>query len=141
METTQYKKTVAQHITECAFLLLLGAVGYYGIELCYRGYSHWTMALCGGVAMLLIYRYNELHREQSLLCRALVGGSIISVIELIAGCILNLWLRLEIWDYSGLPLHLWGQICLPYSLLWILFSLPLALLSTVLRRHLFLAES
>ena len=29
------------------------------------------------------------------------------------------------WDYSGLPLHIHGRVCLPFALAWGLLSLPL----------------
>ena len=56
-------------------------------------------------------------REQMVL-----GGLIVTVMEFIAGCILNIWLGLGIWDYSQMPFNVLGQICLPYTLLWILLS-------------------
>ena len=40
-----------------------------------------------------------------------------------AGLILNVWLGLDIWDYSNLPLNLCGQICLWYSALWYVLCL------------------
>lgn len=42
--------------------------------------------------------------------------------ELAAGLVLNVWPDLGIWDYSHLPLNLWGQICVPYTLLWVPLS-------------------
>ena len=42
--------------------------------------------------------------------------------ELVAGVILNIWLGIGVWDYSHLPLNLWGQICLTYSLIWVVLS-------------------
>ena len=42
--------------------------------------------------------------------------------ELGAGLILNVWLKLDIWDYSRLPGNLWGQVCLKYALLWVVLA-------------------
>lgn len=58
----------------------------------------------------------------------LVGAAIITGLEFITGCIVNLWLGWAVWDYSSMPLNILGQICLPYMLLWI----PVALLAIVL---------
>ena len=71
-------------------------------------------------------------REQMVL-----GGLIVTVMEFIAGCILNLWLDLGIWDYSHMPFNLCGQICLPYTLLWILLSAVCIVVDDSLRYLLF----
>lgn len=52
--------------------------------------------------------------------QALLGGLVISAAEWAAGVVLNLWLGMEIWDYSHLPFNLWGQISLGWSLVWVL---------------------
>ena len=51
-----------------------------------------------------------------------IGSTIITVLEFITGCIVNLWLGWNVWDYSNLPLNLLGQICLPFSILWYFIS-------------------
>ena len=33
-------------------LFFLGGIGYAGLEILWRGYTHWTMALTGGVARM-----------------------------------------------------------------------------------------
>ena len=47
----------------------------------------------------------------------------ITVIEFVLGCIFNIWLQLNIWDYSYIPLNFMGQICELYSTIWIFISL------------------
>ena len=47
-----------------------------------------------------------------------MGAAVITSVELIFGCICNLWLRMNVWDYSYIPLNLEGQICLLYTVLW-----------------------
>lgn len=111
----------------CKYLVLffIGAFAYCGIEIIWRGYTHWTMGVLGGVCFIDIGLINNSRffyhlmpfREQMVL-----GGLIVTVMEFMAGCILNLWLGLGIWDYSQMPFNLCGQICLPYTILWILLS-------------------
>lgn len=60
-----------------------------------------------------------------------------TVAELVTGLILNCWLGLGIWDYSDMPCNLWGQICLPYTLLWVPTSLVAIVLDDYLRWWLF----
>lgn len=70
----------------------------------------------------------------------LIGGGIVTVLELPTGLVVNVWLHWGVWDYSNMPLNLWGQICLPYSLLWVLISLAAILLDDWLRWKLFYEE-
>lgn len=100
-------------------LLGIGGLTYVGIELLYRGHSHWTMFFVGGIAGYCIGLINEIIPwEMPLWKQTLIGTAIVTVIEFIAGCIINLWLKWDVWDYSALPLNLLGQICLPFILSW-----------------------
>lgn len=106
----------------CYFLL--GAMVYPLLEILFRGYSHWTMALAGGLGAYALAQVARTLPELPLRWRGWVGAACLTLIELAAGCICNLWLGMAVWDYSHLPCNLWGQICLPFTLLWFLLSLP-----------------
>jgi uncharacterized membrane protein len=94
----------------------LGGLAYCGIEVAFRGYTHPSMLFAGGLCFVLLCL---LARSRfGLLTAALFGGLVITVVELAVGGVVNLWLGLEVWDYSQLPLNLWGQICLYYTLIW-----------------------
>lgn len=122
-------KKVFETILEYAFLLILGGVIYYGIEVLWRGYSHPSMMLVGGICFIGIGLINEIFPwDMALWKQMIIGDIFVLFIEFISGCILNLWLGLNVWDYSGLPLNLLGQICLPFALLW----LPVILFGIVL---------
>ena len=111
-----------------AVLLAVGGGGYYLAEVLYRGYSHWSMAVCGGVCLLSIYHMNKRMSEQGLLLRALAGAGLITAVELTCGSIVNLALDMNVWDYSHMPFNLLGQICLPFSLLWFAVCIPVCAL-------------
>lgn len=51
-----------------------------------------------------------------------MGAGIITGVELVFGLIFNRALGMGVWDYSRVPLNLWGQICLPFTLIWLGFS-------------------
>ncbi len=109
-----------------------GAAGYPLIELLWRGHTHWTMSCTGGICLAGIRRICEKMRTCSLLrCCAACGG-LITATELAVGLLVNRVLHWRVWDYSRQPLNLWGQVCLLYSLLWTVLSLPLCLF---FRRH------
>lgn len=115
-QNKKYFETFLEYI----FLFLLGGSIYYCIEIVFRGYSHFTMILVGGLCFILIGLINEvLPWETPFWQQVLLGDVIVLIIEFISGCIINLWLGLNIWDYSDLPFNLLGQICLPFALLWL----------------------
>lgn len=112
--------------------MFLGAIGgllYTGLELLWRGRSHWTMFFLGGLCFVIIGLINELIPWcMPIWQQALIGAPIITGLEFLTGCIVNLGLGWHVWDYSGMPLNVLGQICVPYMLLWI----PVAVLAIVL---------
>ena len=93
---------------------LTGGLGYYCIELAWRGWSHPSMVAVGGLCFWGMGRLPD----RPLWQRALLGAGLITGVEFLSGCVLNLWLRWAVWDYSRLPGNLLGQICLPFTLLW-----------------------
>ncbi len=110
-----------------ASVFLFGALGYPALEILWRGYTHPTMALAGGLGAVLLAGINRRLARGSLFLRLLASGAAITLTELLFGVVFNLALGMEVWDYSDLPLSLLGQICLPYALLWCLLSLPFCL--------------
>ena len=42
----------------------------------------------------------------------------VTSMEFITGIIVNKWLDLNVWDYSRLPFQLFGQICLPFMIIF-----------------------
>ena len=100
----------------------LGGLLYILVEFIWRGYSHWTMVLLGGVCFVLIGLLDEIQQKPPVLLQMLQGASIVTFLEFITGCVLNLWLGLGVWDYSNMPFNILGQICLPFTLIWFFIS-------------------
>ncbi len=123
-----------------AILFSLGGIFYLLIELLWRGYSHWTMFALGGLCFVLIGVINEFYTfEIPLFIQMVIGTFIITALEFITGCIVNLTLHLNVWDYSDMPMNIMGQICLPYMLLWFLLS-PVCIIVDDYLRHYFFGE-
>ena len=121
-----------------AILFAAGGVIYAGVEILWRGYTHWTMAVLGGILFVLIGGLNNwLPWEMSLVLQGTVGAVLVTALELVAGLILNVWLGLGVWDYSNLPCNLWGQICLQFSLAWIALAILAVILDDWLRYWIF----
>ena len=111
-------------ITKYLFLGTIGSIIYMSLEILWRGYTHWTMGILGGICFICLGLINELLSwETPLILQMLIGGIIITILEFITGCIVNLWLDWNIWDYSDLPYNLLGQISLFSSIGWIGLSL------------------
>ncbi len=127
-----------RRICKALILATIGGVVYASMELAFRGRTHWTMAVLGGVLFVVIGLLNEvLPWEMSLTLQAVLGSLVVTGVELVAGIVLNCWLGLAIWDYSNLPFNLWGQICLPFSALWVLLAGVAVVLDDWLRYWMF----
>lgn len=106
------------------FLCIIGGSTYVGLEFLWRGFSHWTMFILGGICFICLGLINELISwDIPLWLQMIIGGVIITILEFITGCIVNLWLGWNIWDYSDLSYNLLGQISLFSSIGWMGLSL------------------
>ena len=122
-------------------LLLMGGAVYCAFELLYRGRTHWTMCVVGGLCFIFCGLINELFSWDTPLWKqmlACAGG--ITVIEFISGVIINIICKLNVWDYSNMPLNILGQVCLPFTALWFILSLIAIALDDWLRYFLFNEE-
>lgn len=112
-----------KQILKLCVLALIGGITYMLIELAWRGYSHISMFILGSFCFLLLGGINEfLPWELGFVWQMLIGAGIVTILELIFGIVVNVWLELEVWDYSNLPFNFMGQICLPFSFAWTLLS-------------------
>lgn len=120
------------------FLFLFGAFAYCEIEILFRGYTHWSMGILGGICFILCGLINEKFQPPPPLWIQMgICTLIITALEFLTGVILNLGLQLNIWDYSHLPFNLFGQICLPFAIIWYFLSLPAIVVDDLLRHFLF----
>lgn len=97
----------------------LGAIGYPLIELIWRGRTHWAMGVTGGGCLVLLRELQCRNKDAPLWRLALSGGLIITGVELMVGLFCNRLMGWKIWDYSHLPMQVAGQICLPFTLMWV----------------------
>lgn len=115
-------------------LMCTGGLLYVVLEMVWRGRSHWTMFLLGGICFAALGLINEiLPWSMALWKQILIGTGIITALEFLTGCVVNLCLGWNIWDYSHLPGNILGQICPQYCLLWLPVSLAGIVLDDWLR--------
>ena len=123
---------------KCAILFLIGGWIYYYIEIMWRGYSHWTMAVVGGICFVVIGGLNNyIPWGMALWKQASIGALFVTAMELVVGIPLNIMLGMHVWDYSNVPFNLLGQICLPFTILWFFLSLLCIFVDDWLRHLLF----
>lgn len=116
------------------FLFWFGGTFYITLETLWRGYSHWTMGILAGIIFIIIGLLNKIWGwETGLIKQALAGSIIATIAEFITGCIVNLWLGWDIWDYSDMPGNILGQVCPQFFLLWIAISVLAIVLDDVIR--------
>ena len=112
----------------------IGGILYSFIEVMFRGFTHWTMTLTGGITFVALYLANLKMKTKSLFLRCLAGSAIITAIEFVVGCIVNLEFHMNVWDYSDQKFNVLGQICPLFSFLWFLLSGPACFLSFALKK-------
>lgn len=119
---------MSERIKDLILFLMFGLI-YYCIEILWRGYSHWTMIIIGGICGYFSSAQNRRTEWIVPFWRQVLRVDLfVLACEFVFGFILNIILGLHIWDYSALPYNIMGQVCLPYAILW----LPLCAFAIVL---------
>ena len=117
--------TVQERLVKYITLWMWGGTIYYLIEVLFRWIVHGTptshpsMFVLGGICLLVVGALNNYKPKQfGFAWQVLIGTTIVIILELIAGVILNLWLELGVWDYSNLRFNILGQVSLLFSFLF-----------------------
>lgn len=116
---------MVRHFKQNAMLFSVGGLAYAVLELLWRQRTHWTMIITGGICFLALFRIFKKLQDIKLIYKCAIGSAVITTIEFIVGVIVNIQLKMDVWDYSSMPLNLWGQICPVYSLLWFVLTIPI----------------
>lgn len=112
-----------KYLIKYIVLFLIGGLLFNLVEFLWRGYSFFEMTVVGGLCFVLIGGINELFPwDMALTSQMLLSAAAITVVELGAGLIFNVWLGLGLWDYSDQCYQFMGQVCLLYFNLWFLLS-------------------
>lgn len=131
-------KNIFKIIMKYLFLFIFGGILYILFEIGFRGYSHWTMFILGGICFIAIGSINNfLSWKTPLITQSIIGGVIITILEYITGCIVNIQLGWNIWDYSDKILNIRGQICLPFCIIWVAIAALAIVVDDYLRYWIF----
>ena len=130
-----------KRLLEYVFLWLVGGSLYYTLEKLFRGFSHWSMFVLGGICMMFFAFQGRAYGWGDALWRQIIRCAIfITSCEFITGLIVNKYFHWSVWDYSSMPLQLFGQICFPFAILFALLSIGGILLSGNLLHWIFKEE-
>ena len=103
-------------------IFVLGGMGYGLLEIIWRGHTHWTMLICGGICFLLMYLISA--ADMNFLRKGILSAAAITTAEFFTGCLVNLRMHWHVWDYSSVRFNVLGQICPLFTLIWLLLSAP-----------------
>ena len=68
-------------IFELLILFSIGAILYMSIEILWRGYTHWTMGILGGICFVIIGLLNEGYNwDMPLQKQVIIGGCVITAL-------------------------------------------------------------
>lgn len=130
-----------KELSKNLILFIIGGLLYCVVEILYRGHTHWTMGVVGGLCFIVIGGLNNyLPWDMKVWKQGIIGALYVTAIEFVVGIPLNLFLGLNIWDYSNLPFNLLGQICLPFTIAWFFLSIACIFVDDWLRYFLFKEE-
>ena len=105
------KNIYLKNVSEYLVLWAVGGCIYYGIEVLFRGFSHISMFMLGGLCMQFFTWQGRLTEWQDALPRQITRCTIFVVsMEFITGIIVNKWYHLAVWDYSDMPLQLGADL-------------------------------
>ena len=87
-----------------AVLFLTGGTVYPALEVLSRGRTDISMSIAGGVCLCLIDQIcHKKMQNCSLAQRCAAGSGIITGIEFLTGVVVNIVLKMNVWDYSAMP--------------------------------------
>lgn len=113
------KRFSTKKLSESFVLWTIGGTIYYMIEVAFRGFSHWSMFVLGGICMTFFGKqglwteWKDPMWKQVLRCTAFITAG-----EFITGMFVNKLMKWDVWDYSDQPMNLFGQICVPFVILF-----------------------
>jgi uncharacterized membrane protein len=138
-----------------SLLFVIGFIFYISFEVIWSALFGWTwgrefsfalkgstsvwMGVVGGICFLIVGFINEIpivRKKVNIFFQSIISMLIITIVELITGLILNIWLGFDIWNYK-LPFSFLGQINLFYSMIWFFLTPFVAWADDFIKYHWF----
>ncbi len=116
-------------------VFLFGGVSYGMIEIIWRQHTHWSMVILGGLCFSILYRLFNIMDNYSLLEKCVLGATVITCLEFLTGWVVNIIFGMGVWNYGRMPLNLFGQVCLLYSVMWGVLCIPINFISKGIKAY------
>lgn len=126
---------------KCIFLFIIGGIGYGLLEIGFRGFTHWSMVITGGSALISLYLINHTFPNASIISKAFAGCVVITLLEFTVGLIVNKIYSFGVWDYTNSPANIMGIISLKFSLCWFAISFFMIVVFITTRRIIYSQKS
>ena len=95
------KSGFAVQFIQAFVIFLAGGFIYGAIEIIYRGHTHPSMFVLGGICLLWVGGLDCFFtRTPPIWIQVLIGGAFITLAEFFCGLVYNVWLGMRVWDYS-----------------------------------------
>lgn len=102
---------------------------YFFIEVGWKTYHgrpdmiSWTMLALAIVLAVPLERFGaELPWEMPLMVQSAICGVAITTVEFVSGLIINVWLGMNVWDYSDMAGNIMGQVCPQFLVMWVVLA-------------------
>lgn len=119
-------------------IFTMGGFIYGAIEILYRGHTHPSMFITGGLCLVWVGGLNSFFSVKiPVIFQMLLGSIIITSAEFLCGLIVNIGFNMHVWDYSNLPFNIMGQVCLLFLCIWFGISLPAIFIEDYIRTGMF----
>lgn len=114
------KKNIFKNI----LLFIIGFCLYITIEVLFRSYSYPLMGVVGGISLIIVDKINDrISWDMPLILQCIIGGLIITILELLSGEFALHILNVRMWDYSGMWLSSFDNLLCPlFSFFWCLLA-------------------
>lgn len=128
------KKSKLQSFFKYLFLFHFGGGTYTTIELLFRNETYIQMYILGGICFILCGLLNNFFSwKLGLVWQVAIGSLIITLLEFTTGIIFNIWLGMDMWDYSNLPGNILGQIAPQFFAVWVILALVAIIVDDIIR--------
>ena len=108
-----------KRLSEYLFLWALGGTLYYSFEMIFRGFSHWSMFLLGGICLVFFAQQGIWTGWSAPLWKQVLWSVVfVTSCEFITGIFVNKIMHWNVWDYTDQPFQVMGQICLPFTVIF-----------------------
>lgn len=107
-----------------ALEFIIGAICYGLLEILWKGCSHWSMLITGGLIFCALGKLQSHVRSLPYFWKSIQGAITVTIAEGIVGIVANKIFHMNVWDYSKEKWNICGQICLKYFICWAILAVP-----------------